>query len=86
VYQYWRFYWPLALTGVGLVLAVQFQNATLARYPEAVAELAVLALAHGVFGYFNASLQFVSQLANVYARSKAALAKSWRNVCKPTSF
>lgn len=80
MYQYWRFYWPLALTGVGLVLAVQFQNATLARYPEAVAELAVLALAHGVFGFFNASLQFVSQLANVYARSRAALAKSWRFV------
>ena len=78
MYQYWRFYWPLALTGVGLVLAVQFQNATLARYPEAVAELAVLALAYGVFGFFNASLQFVSQLANVYARSRPALAKSWR--------
>ena len=22
MYQYWRFYWPLALTGVGLVLAL----------------------------------------------------------------
>ena len=64
---------------MGLVLAVQFQNATLARY-EAVAELAVLALAYGVFGFFNASLQFVSQLANVYARSRPALAKSLRFV------
>ena len=38
--QYWRFYWPLALTGVAMVLSVQFQNAALARYPEAVTELA----------------------------------------------
>ena len=30
--QYWRFYWPLALTGVGLVLAMQFQNGVLARF------------------------------------------------------
>ena len=77
---YWRFYWPLALTGVGMVLSVQFQNATLARYPEAVTELAVLALAYGVFGFFNASLQFTSQLSNVYARSPQANEKSWRFV------
>ena len=47
--QYWRFYWPLALTGIGLVLSVQFQNAILARYPEAVKELAVLAIAYGIY-------------------------------------
>jgi hypothetical protein len=77
---YWRFYWPLALTGVGMVLSVQFQNATLARYPEAVTELAVLALAYGVFGFFNASLQFISQLSNVYARSPQANRRTWRFV------
>lgn len=77
---YWRFYWPLALTGVGMVLSVQFQNATLARYPEAVTELAVLALAYGVFGFFNASMQFISQLANVYARSPLANQRTWRFV------
>jgi progressive ankylosis protein ANKH len=77
---YWRFYWPLALTGVGMVLSVQFQNATLARYPEAITELAVLALAHGVFGFFNASLQFTSQLANVYARSGQASSRTWQFV------
>ena len=69
MYTYWKFYWPLALTGVGMVLSLQFQNATLARYPEAVTELAVLALAYGVFGTFNAGMQFIAQLSNVYARS-----------------
>ncbi|MEM7077673.1 MAG: hypothetical protein AAF513_03490 [Pseudomonadota bacterium] len=74
--KFWRFYWPLALTGVGLVLAVQFQNATLARYPEAVRELAVLALAVGFYGFFNASIQFLSQLTNVYARSPGGSRKT----------
>ncbi len=76
VRQYWSFYWPLALTGVGLVLSMQFQNATLARYPEAVRELATIALAYGVYGFFNAGLQFISQLTNVYARSAQALART----------
>ncbi len=67
--QYWRFYWPLALTGVAMVLAMQFQNGVLARYPDAVAELAVFALASSTFGFFNAGLNFTAQLANVYARS-----------------
>lgn len=78
--NYWRFYWPLALIGVGMVLSVQFQNATLARYPDAVTELAVLALSYGVFSFFNASLQFIAQLANVYARSRQAMSRSWRFV------
>jgi len=77
---YWRFYWPLALTGIGMVLSVQFQNATLARYPEAVTELAIVALAHGVFGFFNACLQFISQLTNVYARSPRATRRTWHFV------
>lgn len=76
VRQYWSFYWPLALTGVGLVLSMQFQNATLARYPDAVRELATIALAYGVYGFFNAGLQFISQLSNVYARSAPALART----------
>ena len=67
--QYWRFYWPLAFTGAGLVLSVQFQNAVLARYPDAIKELAILAIAYGIYGFFNASLGFVGQLTNVYARS-----------------
>ena len=70
--QYWRFYWPLALTGLAMVLAVQFQNGALARYPDAVTELAVFALAQGTFGFFNAALNFTPQLANVYARDRQA--------------
>jgi len=67
---YWRFYWPLALTGLALVLATQFQNATLARYPDAVRELAIFAMAQGTFQFFNAALGFTPQLSNVYARSR----------------
>ena len=63
-----------------MVLSVQFQNATLARYPEAVTELAVLALAYGVFGFFNAGMQFIAQLTNVYARSPQAHQRTWRFV------
>ena len=62
------------------MLSVQFQNAALAKYPNAVTELAVLALAYGVFSFFNASLQFIAQLSNVYARSPHATRQSWRFV------
>ncbi len=51
-----------------MVLATQFQNGALARYPDAVTELAVFALASSTFGFFNAGLNFTPQLANVYAR------------------
>ncbi|MGB0997207.1 MAG: hypothetical protein ACPGXJ_02930 [Pseudomonadales bacterium] len=77
---YWAFYWPLALTAVGMVLSIQFQNATLARYPEAVTELAILALSLGVFSFFNASQQFIAQLSNVYARSPEGGRRAWRFV------
>ena len=69
LHRYWRFYWPLALTGVAMVLAMQFQNGALARYPDAVTELAVFALASSTFGFFNAGLNFTPQLSNVFARS-----------------
>jgi hypothetical protein len=69
VLHYWKFYWPLALTGVVMVLGVQFQNGALARYPEAVTELAVFALGYSTFGFFRASLNFIAQLSNVFARS-----------------
>ncbi len=77
---YWQFYWPLALTGLAMVLSIQFQNAALARYPEAATELAVFALAYGTFGFFRASLNFISQLTNVYARSPQATRKTFRFV------
>ena len=52
-----------------MVLAMQAQNGALARYPGAVTELAVFALASGAFGLFNAGLNFTAQLSNVFARS-----------------
>lgn len=78
--QYWRFYWPLALTGLAMVLGVQFQNAALARYPEAVTELAVFALGYSTFGFFRASLNFIAQLSNVFARSAASMRQCHRYV------
>lgn len=54
-----------------MVLGVQFQNAALARYPEAVTELAIFALGYSTFGFFRASLNFIAQLSNVFARSEA---------------
>lgn len=78
--QYWRFYWPLAFTGVAMVLAGQFQNGALARYPDAVMELAVFALAMGTFGPFRATLNFVSQLSNVFARSPQGQSRTFHFV------
>tara|TARA_Y100001934_G_C12323421_1_gene761270 strand:+ start:772 stop:1977 length:1206 start_codon:yes stop_codon:yes gene_type:complete len=52
-----------------MVLAGQFQNGVLARYPEAVAEIATFAIASGTFGMFHACINFVSQMSNVYGRS-----------------
>ena len=52
--HYWRFFWPLSLTGLAMLLARQFQNGAVARYPDATHELAVYALATSVFGFFNA--------------------------------
>ena len=77
---YWQFYWPLALTGLAMVLSIQFQNAALARFPDAAWELAVFALAYGTFGFFRASLNFINQLSNVYARSRAGARKTFRFV------
>lgn len=78
--QYWRFYWPLALMGVAMVLSVQFQNAALARYPEAVTELAVFALSYSTFAFFRASLSFNTQLVTVFARSARAATRCQRFV------
>ncbi len=81
---YWRFYWPLALTGFAMVLSTQFQNATLARYPNAVHELAVFALAQGSFQFFNAALGFTPQLSNVYARSQHGFRTSFAFILATT--
>lgn len=67
--KYWQFYWPLALTGIAMVLAAQFQNGTLARYPDAARELATFAIAASTYSLFDAMLGFVPQTSNVFARS-----------------
>lgn len=67
--------------GIAMVVSIQFQNGVLARYPDAVQELAVFALASGVFGFFNASQGFVAQLSNVYARSVDGTKRCYRFVC-----
>jgi progressive ankylosis protein len=74
--QYWNFYWPLVLTGVAMLLAQQFQNGALARYPDAARELAVFAFASSVFQLFNAALIFMPQMSNSFVRSR----RGWR-VC-----
>lgn len=66
--------------GLAGVLAIQFQNAALARYPQPATELAVFALASGTFGLFRASLNFISQLSNVYARSVEGARTTFRFV------
>ncbi|MFC1664411.1 hypothetical protein ACFL17_02120, partial [Pseudomonadota bacterium] len=74
--NYWTFYWPLALTGVAMLMSRQFQNATLARFPDPAEELAVYALASSTFMLFNAMMIFVPQMANVLVRSVSS-----RQVC-----
>lgn len=70
--EYWAFYWPLAVTGAVTVIATQFQNGALARFPDAVTELAVFALAQSVFALFNAAINFTPQLATHFARTARA--------------
>jgi len=70
--RYWQFYWPLALTGLTMLLARQFENATLGRYANAARELAVFAFAASAFALLNASLAFVPQMTAVLARSARA--------------
>lgn len=74
--QYWKFYWPLSLMGLAMVLSRQFQNAALARFDDPRRELAVWAMAASTFFLFNAALVFVPQMVNVLARSTRA-----RRVC-----
>lgn len=70
--EYWAFYWPLALTGAVTLLGVQFQNAALARFPDAVIELAIFAIAQSVFSLFGTGLEFTQHLVTHFARHRAA--------------
>ena len=54
----------------------QFQNGVLARYPAAVTELAIFAIASSIFSLLPAGVNFLSQMSNVYARSRHGLIKT----------
>lgn len=54
----------------------QFQNGVLARYPAAVTELAIFAIASSIFSLLHAGVNFLSQMSNVYARSRHGLIKT----------
>ncbi|HUS93135.1 MAG TPA: hypothetical protein VM695_14855 [Phycisphaerae bacterium] len=68
--QYWRFYWPLALMGLTMLVGRQFENGVLSRYEDAAQQLATFAFAMGVYMPFGALLAFVPQMANVLGRSR----------------
>ena len=76
--RYGHFYWPLALSGIALLLEHQFQNGILARYPNADVELATFALAASSFQLVNALLAFIPQMVVVLARSPADRARCRR--------
>lgn len=69
---YWSFYWPLAVSGVTIILVNQFHNGALARFPDAPREIANFAYAYGLYALSRASLVFVPQMANLLARSPRA--------------
>ncbi len=65
--KYHLFYWPLALTGLLLLLESQIQNGFLARYPDGAANLATFALAASSYRLVNAVLTFVPQTVTLLA-------------------
>lgn len=78
--RYGAFYWPLTLTSVAMQLQAQFQNAVLARYPDADFELATFALASSSFQLLNAFLIFIPQTVTVLATSARAREACLRHV------
>ncbi|MFP4107217.1 MAG: hypothetical protein ACLFVU_14185 [Phycisphaerae bacterium] len=68
--RYWKFYWPLGLMGILMLLGKQFQNGVLARYPDAVRELANFSFAASVFWFFHSGIVFIPQMANVLGRCR----------------
>ena len=78
VQKYWRFYWPLVLTGLVTILAAQFQNGVLAAYADAEREIATFALASSTFQFLNACLLFVPHMTNVMVRSGRSRKRCFR--------
>ncbi len=79
--RYWAFYWPLALTGLAMILAAQFKNGILSRYPDAISELAVFAVATSLYRMCHAGIIFTPQMTNVLARTDQAARVCLRFVC-----
>ncbi len=65
-----------------MLLAQQFRNAILARYPEGTEELALFAMAASFFGFLHATLAFTPQLVNVYSQSRSTLRLCFRFVLR----
>ncbi|MFW6153934.1 MAG: hypothetical protein ACOC95_01840 [Planctomycetota bacterium] len=68
--HYWRFFWPLSLTGLAIVMARQLQNGAVGRFENATEQLATVAYGWSMFHLFNAMLAFLPQTVNVYARTR----------------
>lgn len=69
--EYWRFYWPLAVSSTSLLLASQLQNGVLARFPSAERELANFAVAGSLNFLFTSALIFLPQQTNAFGRTPA---------------
>lgn len=76
--RYWRFFWPLALNGVFLLVGLQAFNGVLARHADPARELAVYSYAIGIFFFFDIGTAFLPQLVTVFGRSAAARARVLR--------
>ena len=70
--RYFEFWWPLALVGISMHIARQFQNRTLASYEDAKRELAVFAIAFSTYSLFGAVMVFVPQMTNRLVRSRGS--------------
>jgi Na+-driven multidrug efflux pump len=70
--RYFDFLWPLALVGLSMHVARQFQNRTLASYEDAKRELAVFAIAFSTHALFGAMMVFIPQMTNRLARSRGS--------------
>ena len=73
---YWKFYWPLSLIGVAMLAGRFAQNYVLLDAESGVRELALFALAFGVFHPFDAALILAPQMANVLAQCRDSLRTS----------
>lgn len=74
--RYWRFFWPLALTGSIGLIGAPLKNYFLLEYPDGVRELAVFALAWSVFMPLQSAMWMVPQAISVLVVDRGSLKKS----------